>query len=178
MKGHVGEHVGVANEWSYQRDRFFSWELQRETEMSKMPAYAIRNSKNFQGNHKPLLARNLQEARAESRPKLIKTEIFKMMALHDSENCSTTKFAFLFPVVRFILVSDQTLAEQLYRDKRLLLALSLPRVINFNFLFQSLTRDISYSMENLAMDSLLRWKLIEQSFLTTSLNHFLLEWLG
>ena len=30
-----------------------------------------------------------------------------------------------------------------------------PRVINFNFLFQSLTRDISYSMENLAIDSLL-----------------------
>ena len=58
------------------------------------------------------------------------------------------------------------------------LTLSLPRVINFKFLFQSLTRDISYSMENLAIDSLLRWKLIEQSFLTTSLNHFLLEWLG
>ena len=30
--------------------------------------------------------------------------------------------------------------------------MSLPRVINFNFLFQSLTRDISYSMENLAID--------------------------
>ena len=56
------------------------------------------------------------------------------------------------------------------------LTLSLPRVINFNFLCQSLTRDITYSMENLAFDSLLRWKLIEQSFLTTSLNHFLLEW--
>ena len=36
------------------------------------------------------------------------------------------------------------------------LTLSLPRVINFNFLFQSFTRDISYSMENLAFDSLLR----------------------
>ena len=36
------------------------------------------------------------------------------------------------------------------------LTLSLPKVINFNFLFQSLTRDISYSMENLAIDSLLR----------------------
>ena len=59
-----------------------------------------------------------------------------------------------------------------------LLTLSLPRVINFNFLFQSLTRDISYSMENLAIDSLLRWKFIEQSFLTTSLNQFLLERLG
>ena len=34
--------------------------------------------------------------------------------------------------------------------------LSLPRVINFNFHFQSLTRDISYSTENLAIDSLLR----------------------
>ena len=55
---------------------------------------------------------------------------------------------------------------------------ALPRVINFNFLFQFLTRDISYSMENLAKDSLLRGKLIEQSFLTTSLNHFRLEWLG
>ena len=32
---------------------------------------------------------------------------------------------------------------------------SLPRLINFNFLFQSLARDISYSMENLARDSLL-----------------------
>ena len=31
------------------------------------------------------------------------------------------------------------------------LTLSLPKVINFNFLFQSLTRDISYSMENLAI---------------------------
>ena len=58
------------------------------------------------------------------------------------------------------------------------LTLSLPRVINFNFLFQSLTRDISHSMENLAIDSLLRWKSIEQSFLPTSLDHFLLEWLG
>ena len=54
----------------------------------------------------------------------------------------------------------------------------ITRVINFNFLFQSLTRDISYSMENLAIDSLLKRKLIEQSFLTTSLNQFLLEWLG
>ena len=36
------------------------------------------------------------------------------------------------------------------------LTLSLPRVINFNFLFQSLARDISYSMENLAIDSLVR----------------------
>ena len=44
---------------------------------------------------------------------------------------------------------------------KILLTLSLPRVINFNFLFQFLTRDISYSMENLAIDSLLRWKLIE-----------------
>ena len=35
------------------------------------------------------------------------------------------------------------------------LTLSLPRVINLNFLFQSLTRDISYSMENLAIGSLL-----------------------
>ena len=40
------------------------------------------------------------------------------------------------------------------------------------------SRDTSYSMENLAIDSLLRWKLIEQLFLTTSLNHFLLELLG
>ena len=30
------------------------------------------------------------------------------------------------------------------------------RVINFNFLFQSLTRNLSYSIENLAFDSLLR----------------------
>ena len=58
------------------------------------------------------------------------------------------------------------------------LTLSLPGVISHDFLFQSLTRDISYSMENLAIDSLLRQKLIEQSFLTTSLNHFVLEWLG
>ena len=60
--------------------------------------------------------------------------------------------------------------------KEQLLTLSLPRVINFTFLFQSLTRDISYNMENLVIDSLLRWKLIELSFLTTLLNHFLLEW--
>ena len=31
-----------------------------------------------------------------------------------------------------------------------------PGMININFLFQSLTREISYSMENLAFDSLLR----------------------
>ena len=36
------------------------------------------------------------------------------------------------------------------------LTLSLPRVISHNILFQSLTKDISYSMENLAFDSLLR----------------------
>ena len=35
------------------------------------------------------------------------------------------------------------------------LTLSLPRVIKFNFLSQSF-RDISYSLENLAIDSLLR----------------------
>ena len=40
--------------------------------------------------------------------------------------------------------------------KFMLVTLSLPRVINFNFLFQSLNRDMSYSMENLAIDSLLR----------------------
>ena len=46
-----------------------------------------------------------------------------------------------------------------------------------HFLFQSLTRDISYSMENLAIDSLLEWKLIEQSFLTThSIIFFLNGW--
>ena len=66
----------------------------------------------------------------------------------------------------------------IYTFLRSWLTLSLPRVIDFNFLFQSLTRDISYSMDNLAIDSLPKWKLIEQSFLTTSLNHFLLEWLG
>ena len=48
-------------------------------------------------------------------------------------------------------------------------------VISCNFLFQSLTRDISYSMENLAFDSLLRWKLIELSILTTSLIHLFLN---
>ena len=38
-----------------------------------------------------------------------------------------------------------------------LLVLTLhSQVINFNFLFQSLTRDISYSMDNLAIGSLLR----------------------
>ena len=42
-------------------------------------------------------------------------------------------------------------------DVGMLITLSLPRVmINFNFLFQSLTRDIPHSMENLAIDSLLR----------------------
>ena len=54
-------------------------------------------------------------------------------------------------------------------------ALSLPQVINFNFLFQSLTKDISYSMENLTFDSLLRWKLIELSILTTTLMHLFLN---
>ena len=58
------------------------------------------------------------------------------------------------------------------------LTLSLPGVINFNFLLQSLTRDISYSMENSAFDSLLRWKLTGLSILTTPLNTFVLERLG
>ena len=40
-------------------------------------------------------------------------------------------------------------------QRRGCLTISLPRVINFNFLFQSLTRDISYCMENLPIDSLL-----------------------
>ena len=62
------------------------------------------------------------------------------------------------------------------RKQRNYLTLSLPRVINSNVLFQSLTRDISYS--NSPFESWLRWKLIEQSFLTTSLKHFLFEWLG
>ena len=35
----------------------------------------------------------------------------------------------------------------------ILYTLLLPRVLNFNFLFQSLTRDISYSVEKLAIDS-------------------------
>ena len=43
------------------------------------------------------------------------------------------------------------------------------------FLFQSLTRDISYGMENLVFDSLLRWKPIELSILTTSLIHLFLN---
>ena len=37
-----------------------------------------------------------------------------------------------------------------------ILTLSLPGVISHDFLLQSLTRDISYSMENMAFDSLLR----------------------
>ena len=37
-----------------------------------------------------------------------------------------------------------------------LLTLSLPRVINFNFLLQSPTRGISKSLENLAFDTLLK----------------------
>ena len=49
----------------------------------------------------------------------------------------------------------------------LLVTVSLPRVINFNFLFHSLTSDTSYSVENLAIDSLLRRNLIDQSFLIT-----------
>ena len=74
-----------------------------------------------------------------------------------------------------IVILTDIIFEYLYSYFFHVLTLSLPRVINFNFLFQSLTRDISYSMENLAIDSLLKWKLIKQSFLTTSLNHFLLE---
>ena len=55
------------------------------------------------------------------------------------------------------------------------LTLSLPGMISHDFLFQSLTKDIPYSMENLAFDSLLRWKLIELSILTTSLIHLFLN---
>ena len=46
------------------------------------------------------------------------------------------------------------------------------------FSFSMSPEIIPYSMENLVIDSLLRWKLIEKLFLITSLNHFLLEWLG
>ena len=74
------------------------------------------------------------------------------------------------------LLSYFTTAKISFTSKRLYVEQNW--VINFNILFQSLTRDISYSMDNLAIDSLLGWKLIERSFLTTSLNHFLLEWLG
>ena len=54
---------------------------------------------------------------------LIQIPIFKIAALHlplvcDSEN-RCTKASLVFPVVCFINVFDQTLAEQLYRDKRL-----------------------------------------------------------
>ena len=52
----------------------------------------------------------------------------------------------------------------------------LPRVIHFNFLVQSLTRDRSHSMKNLETDYFLRWKLIKQVFLITLLNHFFLCW--
>ena len=55
------------------------------------------------------------------------------------------------------------------------LSLSLPGVISHNFLFQSLTRDISYSMENLAFDSLFSRKWIELPILTTSLIHLFLN---
>ena len=58
---------------------------------------------------------------------LIKITIFKTMAPHgalvcDSENwCTYSKRGLFFPVlVCFIYVFDQTLAEQLYRDKGLL----------------------------------------------------------
>ena len=52
-----------------------------------------------------------------------------------------------------------------------ILTLSLPGVISH----KSLTKDISYSVENLAFDSLLRWKLIELSILTTPLMHLFLN---
>ena len=64
-----------------------------------------------------------------------------------------------------------------------ILTLSLPRVmINFNVPFQSLTRYISYSMENWTIESLLRWNWLSNHF---SLHHSiiffldgLLGWLG
>ena len=46
--------------------------------------------------------------------------------------------------------------RMLLGNEKTKLTLSHPRVINFNFLFQSLSRDISYSMENLTIDSLLK----------------------
>ena len=72
--------------------------------------------------------------------------------------------------------ADVNTDVQSINTERASLTLSLsPGVISHEFLFQSLTRDISHSMENLAFDSLLRWKLIEQSFLTTSLVHLFLD---
>ena len=47
-------------------------------------------------------------------------------------------------------------------------------LINFNFLFQSLTRGISYSMEYLAIDSLLRWN--DRFSLHHSIIFFLNGW--
>ena len=110
-------------------------------------------------------------------PSLIFFSIYFYFRLHFSI-FQLFKFAFLFSCFSsFLLISLLLFALLLpvsFTDY--ILTLSLPRVINFKFLFHSLTRDISYSMENyLAIDSLLSWKLIEQSFLTASLNNFFLN---
>ena len=50
----------------------------------------------------------------------------------------------------------KSVVNELLVYSRECLTLSLPGVISHDFPFQSLTRDISYSMENLAFDSLLK----------------------
>ena len=69
----------------------------------------------------------------------------------------------------FLVKRDRAVWPRQSTYYSLWLTLSLPGVISHIFFFQSLTRDISYSMENLAFDSLLKWKLIELSILMTSL---------
>ena len=77
------------------------------------------------------------------------------------------------PVVRFdSLDGDRSCfqgVDLICCQNRINLTLSLLGMIGHTFLLQSLTRDILYSMENMAFGSLLRWKLIELSILSASL---------
>ena len=86
--------------------------------------------------------------------------------------CASTKK--LYILESGMLLMHRKVAQKQFPQTFLTLS-SLPGVISHNFLFQSLNWYISYSMENLAFDSLLRWKIIELSILTTSLIHLFLN---
>ena len=91
--------------------------------------------------------------------------------------CITSTVVCLVPAFYKLNQSSQCRGTKRNGGKNEWIMFFNPLTLNFNFLFQSLTRDNTIQYGEFG-NSLLRWKLIEQSFLTTSLNHFLLGWSG
>ena len=91
--------------------------------------------------------------------------------------CITSTVVCLVPAFYKLKQSSQCKGTKRNGGKNEWIMFFNPLTLNFKFLFQSLTKDniIQYGEFG---NSLVRWKLIEQSFLTTSLNNFLLGWSG